>query len=395
MAQDPLKTSTRAILALVQAKKLRKAAHELRKIEPYRKKIYGYDRLIAAVHSPLNNAEKLFYEAQAVVPDVIHNTEGDAKTRGNRTRHAIRRLMKARAIVRDDPEINALLKRCLAAIQEAENKLSAAQNLALRGNWHGAYHEIKQAAQMDDSPEVRETQKFITQYYARQTRDEQKLRAVKNTGIFGAIILLFVIFGVGMYTCSLHEDADAYRQKKLLESGRITPANPASPAPAQSAPAELPDVPLVQAATPAAATPVPAAIPEQPAAQPAGKPAEKALEINSESEFGTSLGHLPPGTKITLRYKSGAWRAWNRATGFSPDAPAEGGQVHSLSIRGMKPDKTIKTLGVVPYDTKTTPFTYEVLGKYDAILLRINEDPGQLNNNDGVVTYGVLVTPPQ
>lgn len=395
MAKESIKQSTRSIIAFIQARKLRAAAILLRKLEPARAKIQGYDRLVAAIHSPLTKAEKYHYEAQALVPELIGQGAGDANTRGARIRSAIRRLMKARTIVRDAPEINTLLKTCLATLQAADHKVSAAQGLAVRGDWAAAYKEIKDAAQLDDSPEIKETRKFIAERYRIQTKDEEGIRRAWRIAKIGAGALAITLIAVLMYQCHLRNGVDAVRREVAAQKRRAAATAPIAavkPAPTGRSPSP-PTAPVLRTPQPAPTVGGAAPVPATPPADP-GAPIEKTVEIQADAPRGASLGLLPSGTQITLRYKSGLWMPWRAKTGFSPDAPSEARSRHCLGICALQADGATKVLKVVPFRTQETPFTYEIIGRYDSVFLSIQDDDGNFGNNSGVVTYDLRVVRP-
>jgi len=129
---------------------------------------------------------------------------------------------------------------------------------------------------------------------------------------------------------------------------------------------------------------------------PVGEPARQAAaEIIASSVDGFSLGELKKGTKLSIQYKSGMWKAWGNIATESPDSektpPGETCRVViALPAHNGKPGKTLM---VVPGETAKRPFIYEVPLDFPELVLRIN-DNGEFKGNPGKAEYTVGIFPP-
>jgi hypothetical protein len=163
-----------------------------------------------------------------------------------------------------------------------------------------------------------------------------------------------------------------------------TPAesHPATPAPAAARP-PAPTAPAAPAAT--AARPVPGSAPQ----------ASRKIQVTilANSPDGYPLGDIRKGTKISLQYVEGKWKAEGRIAQFSPDAETDPKLTDRDKLAIAVPSGTGKgqVLALVSTGTKKRPYVFEATEDYPGLVLRINGGP---SHNPGKVTYDVVVLPP-
>lgn len=125
-------------------------------------------------------------------------------------------------------------------------------------------------------------------------------------------------------------------------------------------------------------------------------PAATNITIMANSPDATPITDLRKGTKITLQYLKGNWKSWGRyATGQPDDPKTEGGDSCRVAITlPSKDGKAGDVLAVVPPDTRTKPYVFEVPQDYASLVLRINSKDNNFGDNPGKVDYKLTIQPP-
>jgi hypothetical protein len=124
--------------------------------------------------------------------------------------------------------------------------------------------------------------------------------------------------------------------------------------------------------------------------QPA-REVEASIPANSADAF--VIGDVLKGTRISLRYKSGAWNDHGHHATGNPDDPA---MVEGLRLVIALPSKGGKggdVLALVPSNTSKQAFMFEATTDYAGLVLRINDQSSSFSNNPGKVEYSVKILP--
>ncbi|HEY3901076.1 MAG TPA: hypothetical protein VGM54_20860 [Chthoniobacter sp.] len=173
---------------------------------------------------------------------------------------------------------------------------------------------------------------------------------------------------------------------------KITTAEPgvASRLVATGLRARLPS-PVSPSATPPAAAPPAATPPALGAASQASRKFQATILANSPDGF--PLGDIRKGTRISLQYVEGKWKAEGRIAQFDPDSETDPKLTDrdKLAIALPTGTGTGRVLALVSPGTKKRPYVFEAPEDFPGLVLRINGGPSK---NPGRVTYDVVVLPP-
>ncbi len=152
-------------------------------------------------------------------------------------------------------------------------------------------------------------------------------------------------------------------------------------------------MPAIPTQKPNPITPPPVASSKGSAVTPAERELKAAIPANSPNGF--SLGAVRKGTKISLQYVSGKWKAWGTFASYTPDQETrmERGDISRLAIAlPASGTKGGHVLAVVPANTVQRPFVFEVTSDYPELVLRINDRENSFSENPGTVEYSVRIT---
>ncbi len=134
--------------------------------------------------------------------------------------------------------------------------------------------------------------------------------------------------------------------------------------------------------------------PQRPVLGAAGQSSRKVkATIAANSPDGYPLGDIRKGTRISLQYVEGKWKAVAHIAQFNPDGNTdpEFTVESQLAIALPAKDGKGEILAIVPTGTKKRPFVFQAEEDYPGLVLRIK---GGQSTNPGRVTYEVIVLPP-
>ena len=145
---------------------------------------------------------------------------------------------------------------------------------------------------------------------------------------------------------------------------------------------------------PATVVQKPPATPKVPIITQPSRELNATIPANSADAF--PLGAIRSGTKISLQYVSGNWKAWGHVASANPDddKPKEGDQCRVVIALPSKDGKPGRVLRVVPGKTATKPFVYDVQTDYPELVLRIHGRNDVFAGNPGSVKYSVKIQQP-
>jgi hypothetical protein len=191
------------------------------------------------------------------------------------------------------------------------------------------------------------------------------------------------------------DNAEALRDAEQM-ARRPAPASPSA-----SPPARRTQPPVAATDQPPPVSP-PGEVPAAPADTPPVMPPDtvptvsRVVTIPANSAKGYVIGPVARGTKITLQYVSGSWKAWGSRGDICPDKTGgRGGSTCLLAIVAFDSEgKTPQLLTVVSQGTRTTPFSYQVPQDVPLLVLRIKGKGNKWSGNPGRVRYNLTVSPP-
>jgi hypothetical protein len=143
----------------------------------------------------------------------------------------------------------------------------------------------------------------------------------------------------------------------------------------------------------AANTPKPVA-PKVPVGTSPPREVQATIPANNPNAF--RLGAVRSGTKISLQYLSGKWKAWGVLPTSNPDNEKIDGVEECRLVIALPSmgGKTGRVLAIVPPETKTKPFVYTAQADHSEVVLRINGRGSAFSSNPGSVEYSVKIAPP-
>jgi hypothetical protein len=285
-----------------------------------------------------------------------------------------------------EAELNKVKLQYLTALEDGIKKASGASDLdgavALR-NEQKRFGDTNVFPEQDEAGDAVWVKQFRATIRAQLAKLEKE-KAARTKALHAKYDQVLASAQAQLTKASRLDDALLVKAKRdEVAAAWITPAIAAA--------AEKATLPVTAATGGNTQKPV---APEMPLGTSPPREVQATIPANTPNAF--RLGAVRSGTKISLQYLTGKWKAWGiLATSNPDDETTDGGEqcrvVIALPSMG---GGTGKVLAVVPPDTKTKPFVYTTQADHTELVLRINGRGKAFSSNPGSVEYSVKITPP-